>query len=181
MQHVTLCLCSLLAATSQFSIPIGQKMQLTGWENANNVRNATCAASKTPKAPTRVALLCILILWLSYLLADNWVICMLSLRCRLLQYAVFVGINGWHGNNIFSIFSVSCYGILLFKLFRRRNSFILLEEKDLQCIIKQLSDSVFVICKIINVLVRVIWLAFGSADNSYLDIDHFAYHKNLIQ
>ena len=124
MQHVTLCLCSLLAATSQFSIPIGQKMQLTGWENANNVRNATCAASKTPKAPTRVALLCILILWLSYLLADNWVICMLSLRCRLLQYAVFVGINGWHGNNIFSIFSVSCYGILLFKLFRRRNSSI---------------------------------------------------------
>ena len=49
---------------------------------------------------------------------------MLSLRCRLLQYAVFVGINGWHGNNIFSIFSVSCYGILLFKLFRRRNSSI---------------------------------------------------------
>ena len=32
----------------------------------------------------------------------------------------------------------------------------LLEEKRLQCIIKQLSDSVFVICKIINVLVRVI-------------------------
>ena len=26
---------------------------------------------------------------------------MLSLRCRLLQYAVFVGINGWYGNNIF--------------------------------------------------------------------------------
>ena len=26
----------------------------------------------------------------------------------------------------------------------------LLEEKDLKCIIKQLSDSVFVICKIIN-------------------------------
>ena len=41
---------------------------------------------------------------LSYLLADNWVICMLSLRCRLLQYAVFVGINGWHGNNIFLYF-----------------------------------------------------------------------------
>ena len=57
----------------------------------------------------------------------------------------------------------------------------LLEEKDLKCIIKQLSDSVFVICKIINLSVRVIWLAFGSADNSYLDIDHFAYHKNLIQ
>ena len=32
----------------------------------------------------------------------------------------------------------------------------LLEEKDLQCIIKQLSDSVFVICRIINVLVKVI-------------------------
>ena len=32
----------------------------------------------------------------------------------------------------------------------------------LKCIIKQLLDSVFVICKIINVLVRVISLAFGS-------------------
>ena len=32
----------------------------------------------------------------------------------------------------------------------------LLEEKDLKCIIKQLSDSVFVICKIINLSVRVI-------------------------
>ena len=57
----------------------------------------------------------------------------------------------------------------------------LLEEKDLKCIIKQLSDSVFVICKIINLSVRVILLAFGSADNSYLDIDNSAYHKNLIQ
>ena len=56
MQHVSLCLCSLLAATSQFSIPIGQKMQLTGWENANNVRNATCVASKTSKVPTQDAL-----------------------------------------------------------------------------------------------------------------------------
>ena len=42
-------------------------------------------------------------------------------------------------------------------------------------------DSVLVICKIINVSVRVISLAFGSADNSYLDIDNSAYHKNLIQ
>ena len=57
MQHVSLCLCSLLSATNQFSIPIGQKMQLTGWENANNVRNATCAASKTSKVPTQDALL----------------------------------------------------------------------------------------------------------------------------
>ena len=55
----------------------------------------------------------------------------------------------------FSIFSVSCYGILLFKLSEGEIR-QLLEEKDLQCIIKQLSDSVFVICKIINVLVRVI-------------------------
>ena len=56
----------------------------------------------------------------------------------------------------------------------------LLEAKDLQCIIKQLLDEVFVICKIINVSVRVIFLAFGSANNSYL-IDNPAYHKNLIQ
>ena len=35
----------------------------------------------------------------------------------------------------------------------------------LKCIIKQLLDSVFVICKIIT----------------YLDIDNSAYHKNLIQ
>ena len=42
----------------------------------------------------------------------------------------------------------------------------------LKCIIKQLLDSVFVICKIINVSVRVM---------AYLDIDNSAYHKNLIQ
>ena len=52
---------------------------------------------------------------------------------------------------------------------------------QLKCIVKQLLDSVFVICKIINVSVRVISLAFGSADNSYLDIDNSAYHKNRIQ
>ena len=51
----------------------------------------------------------------------------------------------------------------------------------LKCIIKQLLDSVFVMCKIINVSVRVISLAFGWADNSYLDIDNSAYHKNRIQ
>ena len=67
----------------------------------------------------------------------------------------------------------------------------------LQCIIKQLSDPVFVICGIINVSVRVICLAFGSADriksveskardidnnnnNSYRDIDNSACHKNRI-
>ena len=53
--------------------------------------------------------------------------------------------------------------------------------RHLKCIIKQLLDSVFVICKIINVSVRVISLAFGSADNSYLDIDNSAHHKNLMQ
>ena len=34
----------------------------------------------------------------------------------------------------------------------------------LNCIIKQLLDEVFMICQIINVEVRVISLAFGSAD-----------------
>ena len=33
------------------------------------------------------------------------------------------------------------------------------------------------ICRIINVEVRVISRAKGVADNSYLDIDHFAYQK----
>ena len=51
----------------------------------------------------------------------------------------------------------------------------------LKCIIKQLLDSVFVICQIINVSVRVIGLAFGLANNFYLNIDTSAYHKNLIQ
>ena len=35
-------LCSLLAATIQFSILIGQKMQLTGCHNGNEMRNAIC-------------------------------------------------------------------------------------------------------------------------------------------
>ena len=48
-----------------------------------------------------------------------------------------------------------------------------------KCIIKQLLDSVFVICKIINVSVRVIILAFGSANNSYLDIDNFHITINI--
>ena len=39
-------------------------------------------------------------------------------------------------------------------------------------------DSVFVICQIINVSVRV---NSGEADNSYLDTDNYAYHKNLVQ
>ena len=124
MQHVTLCLCSLLAATSQFSIPIGRKCNWLAEKMLITCVMRHARLQKLQRLRREWPLLCILILWLSYLLADNWVICMLSLRCRLLQYAVFVGINGWHGNNIFSIFSVSCYGILLFKLFRRRNSSI---------------------------------------------------------
>ena len=36
-------LCSLLAATSQLCILIGQNMQLTGCCNGNEMRNATCA------------------------------------------------------------------------------------------------------------------------------------------
>ena len=106
---------------------------------------------------------------------------MLSLQCRLLQYAVFVGINSWHGNNIF--FRYFLFHVMASRFLSSSKDKILqlLEEKDLQCIIKQLSDSVFVVCKIINVSVRVICHAFGSADNSYLDIDNSAYHKNLIQ
>ena len=46
-----------------------------------------------------------------------------------------------------------------------------------QCIIKQLLDSVFVISRIIKVSVRVI----SVRDNSYLDLDYSGYHKNLIQ
>ena len=38
-------------------------------------------------------------------------------------------------------------------------------------------NSVFVLCKIVNVSVRVISLAFGPTDNSYVDIDNSAYHK----
>ena len=50
------------------------------------------------------------------------------------------------------------------KGFRKRNLFFRYHVYflRLQYIIKQLSDSVFVICGIINVLVRVICLAFGS-------------------
>ena len=41
-----------------------------------------------------------------------------------------------------------------------------------KCIIKQLLDSVFVICKIINVSVRVTILAFGSAtDETHTDVE----------
>ena len=46
---------------------------------------------------------------------------------------------------------------------------------------KQLLDEIFVICRIINVEVRVISRAEGEDDNSFRDIDNFAYHKNQVQ
>ena len=42
-------------------------------------------------------------------------------------------------------------------------------------------DEVYCDMKIINVEVRVISRAEGKDDNSYRDIDNFAYHKNRIQ
>ena len=44
-------------------------------------------------------------------------------------------------------------------------------KRDVQCIIKQLLDSVFVISVIMKVSVRV---------NPYLNLDYYGYHKNLI-
>ena len=51
----------------------------------------------------------------------------------------------------------------------------------LKCVINNYWICFFVICKIINVEVRVINLVFDSADNSYLNNDSFAYHKKRIQ
>jgi hypothetical protein len=45
----------------------------------------------------------------------------------------------------------------------------MISKRNNKCIIKQLLNSVFVICKIIKVSVSVI------------DLDNSAYHKNLIQ
>ena len=64
---------SLLAATIQNSVVIGQKMQLTGCHNGNEKRNATWAASKTSKVPTQDALL-----FISY--------SMVMLQCLLCKY-----------------------------------------------------------------------------------------------
>ena len=47
MQHGALSLCSLLAATSQFSAFIGHKMQLTCWHNGTEVRNVICVDTQT--------------------------------------------------------------------------------------------------------------------------------------
>ena len=63
--HVILCLCSLLAANSQFSIPIGQKMQLTGWDNANNMRMRHARTHKLQiSGPTVYSLYCVPLPWL---------------------------------------------------------------------------------------------------------------------
>ena len=80
---------------------------------------------------------------------------MLSLRCRLLQYAVFVASMVGMATTFFRyfLFHVMASSFLSSSEGEMRQ---LLEEKDLKCIIKQLSDSVFVICKIINLSVRVI-------------------------
>ena len=43
---------------------------------------------------------------------------------------------------------------------------------------KQVLDEVFVICRIINVKVKVMSRGEGEADNSYRDIDNLAYRKN---
>ena len=51
--------CSLLAATSQFSILIGQNMQLTGCHNGNEMRNAHARTPKFPlSGPTVHSLYC---------------------------------------------------------------------------------------------------------------------------
>ena len=42
LQHGALSLCSLLAANSQISVLIGQKMQFTGFDYGNDMRNAIC-------------------------------------------------------------------------------------------------------------------------------------------
>ena len=56
--YVNADLCSLLAATIQNSVVIGQKMQLTGCHDGNEMRNdATCGETKTSKVLTQVNLL----------------------------------------------------------------------------------------------------------------------------
>ena len=47
VQRVSLCLCSLLAATSPLNALIGQRMQLTGCDNVNNMCDAGCADTQT--------------------------------------------------------------------------------------------------------------------------------------
>ena len=90
-------LCSLLAANSQFSILIGQKMQLTGCHNGNEMRNATCVDTK------------ISIEWpyCSFLYCGNVVFCVYADLCSLLaansQFSILIGqkmqLTGCHNGN----------------------------------------------------------------------------------
>ena len=69
MQHGTLSLCSLLAATSQVSILIGQKMQLTGWHNDNEMHNTMCMDTQT----SIEWLYCLFpILWFNFVLKQDF-------------------------------------------------------------------------------------------------------------
>ena len=47
MQHGASLLCSLLAATRQFSVVIGQKIRLSGSYNGNEMRSAICLDKQT--------------------------------------------------------------------------------------------------------------------------------------
>ena len=59
-----------------------------------------------------------------------------------------------------------------------KNSLVKFLVMALVTLNKQLLDEVFVICRSINVEVKVISRAEGEADNSYRDIDNLAYHRN---
>ena len=58
MQHAILFVCTLLAATSQLSILIGQKMQLTGLDDCNDMLGATCADTQTSLRGPAIYSLC---------------------------------------------------------------------------------------------------------------------------
>ena len=56
----------LLAATSQFSVSIGYKMQLTGCHNDDEMRNPTCVEMQTSEVPTRMNLLLVTMVCVSF-------------------------------------------------------------------------------------------------------------------
>ena len=67
---------------------------------------------------------------------------------------------------IFLLFYVPSAMFIIFSLksIKKQLLDLVYDFLHLKCIIKQLLDEVFVICRMINVEVRVISLAFGSAD-----------------
>ena len=69
----------------------------------------------------------------------------------------------------------------LYSIFKAWSHSVRYTTKDSLMYNKQLLDEVYCDMKIINVEVRVISRAEGKDDNSYRDIDNFAYHKNRIQ